>query len=151
LAERKTANFLIFSISVMKIKRYEAIEIPIPNGSTLTRFYAPDQPQLRSAKIQAIQIYTPTVISKTPLTGSTPATLADIKQATLTLYQGDLQIIFSLPLLAFNNIQDLTSPSVWELPEMNDIDISWTKSYISLATAAGTTNVAFSLGIYYYL
>ena len=135
----------------MKIKRFEAVEIPVPTSSTLTRFYFPDQPQLRNAKIQGIQVYTPTAITKTPLTGSTPATLADIKQATITLYQGDLQIIFSLPLLAFNNIQDLTSPSVWELPEMNDIDISWTKSFITLATAAGTTNVAFSFGIYYYL
>jgi len=135
----------------MKIKRFEAVEIPVPTSSTLTRFYFPDQPQLRNAKIQGIQVYTPTAITKTPLTGSTPATLADIKQATITLYQGDLQIIFSLPLIAFNNIQDLTSPSVWELPEMNDIDISWTKSFITLATAAGTTNVAFSFGIYYYL
>jgi hypothetical protein len=135
----------------MKIKRFESVEIPIPTSSTLTKFYFSDQPQLRMAKIQGIQVYTPTAISKTPLTGSTPATLADIKQATLTLYQGDLQIIYNLPLLAFNNIQDLTSPSVWEMPEMNDIDISWTKSYITLATAAGTTNVAFSFGIYYYL
>jgi hypothetical protein len=135
----------------MKIKRFEAVEVPVPSGSTLTRFYFPDLPQLRNAKIQGVQVYTPTAITKTPLTGSTPATLADIKQATLTLYQGDLQIIFNLPLIGLNNIQDLTSPSVWELPEMNDIDISWTKSFISLATAAGTTNVAFSFGIYYYL
>jgi hypothetical protein len=135
----------------MKIKRFESVEISIPTSSTLTKFYFSDQPQLRQAKIQGIQVYTPTAITKTPLTGSTPATLADIKQATLTLYQGDLQIIYNLPLIAFNNIQDLTSPSVWELPEMNDIDISWTKSYITLAAAAGTTNVAFSFGIYYYL
>lgn len=135
----------------MKIKRFESVEISIPTSSTLTKFYFSDQPQLRNAKIQGIQVYTPTAITKTPLTGSTPATLADIKQATLTLYQGDLQVFYNLPLIAFNNIQDLTSPSVWSLPEMNDIDISWTKSYVTLATAAGTTNVAFSFGIYYYL
>jgi len=135
----------------MKIKRFESVEIMIPTSSTLTKFYFSDQPQLRNAKIQGIQVYTPTAITKTPLTGSTPATLADIKQATLTLYQGDLQVFYNLPLIAFNNIQDLTSPSVWSLPEMNDIDISWTKSYVTLATAAGTTNVAFSFGIYYYL
>ena len=135
----------------MKIKRFEAVEIPVPSGSTLTRFYFPDLPQLRNAKIQQVQVYSPNAISKTPLTGSTPATLADIKQATLTLYQGDLQIIFNLPLVGFINIDDTSSPFVWELPEMNDIDISWTKSYVTLATAAGTTNVAFSFGIYYYL
>jgi hypothetical protein len=135
----------------MRIKRFQAVEINVPSGSTLTRFQFPDQPQLRNAKIQGIQVYTPTAITKTPLSGATPTTLADLKQSFLTLYQGDLQIIYQLPLLAFNNIQDLTSPSVWELPEMNDIDISWTKSYISTATALATTSVTYSFGIYYYL
>ena len=135
----------------MRIKRFQAVEINVPSGSTLTRFQFPDQPQLRNAKIQGIQVYTPTAITKTPLSGATPTTLADLKQSFLTLYQGDLQILYQLPILAFNNIQDLTSPSVWELPEMNDIDISWTKSYISTAAALATTNVTYSFGIYYYL
>ena len=135
----------------MRIKRFQAVEINVPSGSTLTRFQFPDQPQLRNAKIQGIQVYTPTAITKTPLSGATPTTLADLKQSFLTLYQGDLQILYQLPVLAFNNIQDLTSPSVWELPEMNDIDISWTKSYISTAAALATTNVTYSFGIYYYL
>ena len=135
----------------MRIKRFQVIEVPVPSGSTLTFFSIPDQPQLRNAKIQGIQVYTPTAITKTPLSGATPTTLADLKQSYLTLYQGDLQIIYRLPLLAFNNIQDLTSPSVWELPEMNDIDISWTKSYISTAAALATTGVTYSFGIYYYL
>jgi hypothetical protein len=74
-----------------------------------------------------------------------------MKQSYLTLYQGDLQIVLNLPILNFNGISDLTSPFVYTLPEMNDIDISWTKSYISTATALGTTNVAYSFGIFYYL
>jgi hypothetical protein len=135
----------------MRIKRFQAVEINVPSGSTLTRFQFPDQPQLRNAKIQGIQVYTPTAITKTPLSGATPTTLADLKQSFLTLYQGDLQILYQLPILAFNNIQDLTSPHVWELPEMNDIDISWTKSYISTAAALATTGVTYSFGIYYYL
>jgi hypothetical protein len=135
----------------MRIKRYQAVEINVPSGSTLTFFSFVDQPQLRNAKIQGIQVYTPTAITKTPLSGATPVTLADLKQSFLTLYQGDLQIIYRLPLLAFNNIQDLTSPHVWELPEMNDIDISWTKSSVTTAAALGTTGVTYSFGIYYYL
>ena len=135
----------------MRIKRFQAVEINVPSGSTLTRFQFPDQPQLRNAKIQGIQVYTPTAITKTPLSGATPTTLADLKQSFLTLYQGDLQILYQLPILAFNNIQDLTSQHVLELPEMNDIDISWTKSYISTAAALATTGVTYSFGIYYYL
>ena len=135
----------------MRIKRFQVIEVPVPASSTLTFFSIPDQPQLRNAKIQGIQVYTPTTITKTPLSGATPTTLADLKQSYLTLYQGDLQIIYRLPLLALNNISDLTSPFLFELPEMNDIDISWTKSSVTTAAALGTTNVTYSFGIYYYL
>lgn len=135
----------------MRIKRFQVIEVPVPSGSTLTFFSISDQPQLNNAKIQGIQVYTPTTITKTPLSGATPTTLADLKQSFLTLYQGDLQILYRLPLLALNNISDLLSPFIFELPEMNEFNISWTKSSITTATALGTTGVTYSLGIYYYL
>jgi hypothetical protein len=135
----------------MRIKRFEAVEINVPNGSTLTRYYFPDLPQLRQAKIEAIQVYVAGAISATPLTGSTPVTLADAKKSFLTLYQGDLQLIYNIPILGLNNIQEGTTPFVFELPSMNDIDISWTKSFVSLPTALATTNVAYSFGVYYYL
>jgi hypothetical protein len=136
----------------MRIKRFEAVEINVPNGSTLTRFYFPDLPQLRMAKIEAIQVYVAGAISATPLTGSTPVTVADAKKSFLTLYQGDLQLIYNIPLLGLNNIQEgTTTPFVFELPSMNDIDISWTKSFVSLPSALATTNVAYSFGVYYYL
>ena len=137
----------------MRIKRFEAVEINVPSGSTLTRFYFPDLPQLRNAKIEAIQTYIAGAISLTPLTGSTPVTAADAKKSFLTLYQGDLQLIYNIPILAFNNIQEGAAPTsfVFELPSMNDIDISWTKSFVSLPSALATTNVAYSFGVYYYL
>ena len=135
----------------MRIKRYEAVEINVPSGSTLTRFYFPDLPQLRNAKIEAVQVYIAGAISKTPLTGSTPVTLADAKQSFLTLYQGDLQLIYNIPVVGLIDINDGTSPFVFQLPSMNDIDISWTKSFVSLPTALATTNVAYSFGVYYYL
>jgi hypothetical protein len=135
----------------MRIKRFEAVEIPVPNGSTLTRFYFPDLPQLRNAKIEAVQVYVAGAISATPLTGSTPVTLADAKKSFLTLYQGDLQLIYNIPLVGLIDINDGAAPFVFQLPSMNDIDISWTKSFVSLPTALATTNVAYSFGVYYYL
>jgi len=136
----------------MRIKRFEAVEINVPSGSTLTRFYFPDLPQLRNAKIEALQVYVAGAISATPLTGSTPVTVADAKKSFLTLYQGDLQLIYNIPLLGLNNIQEgTTTPFVFELPSMNDIDISWTKSFVSLPSALSTTSVAYSFGVYYYL
>lgn len=136
---------------MINIKRFEAVEIPVPNGSTLTRFYFPDLPQLRDAKIQAIQIYAAGTLAASPLTGSALPVLADLKKSFLTLYQGDLQVIYNIPMVALNNIADSATPYVFELPSVNDISISWTKSYISLPTALATTNVAYSFGIYYYL
>lgn len=135
----------------MKLKLFQAIEIPVPNGSTLTRFFFQDQPQLRNAYIKGIQFYTPTVVTATPLTGSTPATLADMKKASITLYSGDLQVVFNMPILNLNEINDFASPFAFNLPEIQDITISWVKSYIQLTTAAATTNVAFSMGVYYTL
>ena len=136
---------------MLKIKRFEAVEIPVPNGSTLTRFYFPDLPQLRDAKIESIQIYAAGALALSPLTGSALPVLADLKKSFLTLYQGDLQVIYNIPLVALNNISDGSTPYVFELPGVNDISISWTKSYVSLPTALATTNVAYSFGIYYYL
>lgn len=135
----------------MKLKLFQSIEVGIPNGSTLTRFFFQDQPQLRNAYIKGIQFYTPTVLTATPLTGSTPATLADMKKATITLFSGDLQVVYNMPILNLNEINDLTSPFTFNLPEIQDLTISWVKSYIQLASAAATTNVAFSMGVYYEL
>ena len=126
------------------------MEIPVPSGSTLTRFYFPDLPNLRNAKITSIQVYTAGTITATPLTGSTPVTTADLKKSYLTLYSGDLQLVYNVPMLTFNNIANsAVDPYVFELPVVNGITISWVKSYVVLPTALATTGVAYSFGVYY--
>jgi len=137
----------------MTLERFEAVEIAVPSGSTLTRFPFPDLSNLRNAKITSIQIYTTDTISATPLTGSTPVTIADLKKSFLTLYEGDLQLIYNIPMLSFNNFaQNATTSAafVFELPNVDGITISWVKSYISLPTALATTGVAYSFGVYYH-
>lgn len=134
----------------MRLSLFQAIELPIASGTTLTRFFFPDQSQLRNAFIQGIQFYTPTVITATPLTGSTPTSLADMKKASLTLYSGDLQVVYSMPILNLNEISDGVSPYVWDLPMLNNITISWVKSYIQFSSAP-TGATAISLGAYYEL
>lgn len=135
----------------MRIKRFQGLEVPVGTGSTLTKFFFSDQPQLRNAHIQAIQFYN---INATPfsiLSGLPSVTDADASKSYLTLYQGDLQLIYQLPIVALSNIVKGSGAYVFELPEMNDQDISWTKSYISLPTALATTGVAYSFGVYYYM
>jgi len=135
---------------MLRIERFEAVEIAVPSGSTLTRFYFPDLPNLRNAKITGIQIYTAGTITATPLTGSTPVTTADLKKSFLTLYEGDLQLVYNVPMLTMNNmVNSAADPYTFELPAINGLTISWTKSYVSLPTALATTGVAYSFGIYY--
>ena len=135
---------------MVRVSRFEAVEIPVPSGSTLTRFYFPDLPNLRNSKITSIQVYTAGTITATPLTGSTPVTTADLKKSYLTLYSGDLQLVYNIPMLTFNNIvNSAADPYVFELPVVNGITISWVKSYVVLPTALATTGVAYSFGVYY--
>ena len=136
---------------MLRIERFEAVEIAVPSGSTLTRFYFPDLPNLRNAKITGIQIYTAGTITATPLTGSTPVTTADLKKSFLTLYEGDLQLVYNVPMLTLNNmVNSAADPYTFELPTINGITISWVKSYVSLPTALSTTSVAYSFGVYYH-
>lgn len=135
----------------MKVARFEAIEVSVPNGSTLTRYPFPDLPNLRNAKIDRIVFYTAGTISATPLTGSTPVTTADMKKSFVTLYEGDLQLLYSVPVLEFNNIvNSATDPYQNDPLDIDGITISWTKSYISLPSALTTTNVAYSIGVFYH-
>ena len=134
-----------------RIERFEAVEINVPTGSTLTRFYFPDLPNLRNAKITGIQVYTAGTITATPLTGSTPVTTADLKKSTLTLYEGDLQLVYNIPMLNFNNmVNSAADPYTFELPAINGMTLSWVKSYVNVPTALATTNVAYSFGVYYH-
>jgi hypothetical protein len=136
---------------MLRIERFKAVEIAVPSGSTLTRFYFPDLPNLRNAKITGIQIYTAGTITATPLTGSTPVTTADLKKSFLTLYEGDLQLVYNVPMLTLNNmVNSAADPYTFELPTINGITISWVKSYVSLPTALSTTSVAYSFGVYYH-
>ena len=134
-----------------RIERFEAVEIAVPSGSTLTRFYFPDLPNLRNARITNIAIYTAGTITATPLTGSTPVTTADLKKSFLTLYEGDLQLVYNIPMLSFNSIVNgAADPYQFELPSINGLTVSWVKSYVSLPTALATTGVAYSFGVFYH-
>ena len=135
---------------MIRIERFEAVEISVPSGSTLTRFYFNDLPNLRNAKITSIQVFTAGTITATPLTGSTPVTTADLKKSFLTLYAGDLQLVYNVPMISLNNIvNSATDPYTFELPTINGMTVSWVKSYVSLPTALATTGVAYSFGVYY--
>ena len=135
------------------IKRYESIEIIIPDGATNTRFYFPDLPNLRNALIDKFVLYPQIAINPSVLTGGIPATPSNILQSSLTLYNGDQQFIYNNPLSSLLNIVvNITGESqYYNIPlEFNGQIVSWTKSYITSPYPQDTTNVIFSFGVFYH-
>lgn len=144
-----------------RIQRYQAIEIPIPNGTTSTQFNIPDQPQLTGSDgnpvvIDAIEAYNDENIPYSPVSGSLLVTVADFKNCNLNLYQGDLIILNNLPLQILNNVgtgqgNAFDGAVVNKALLRNLINISWTKSFINFKNTAGpiTGDKVFVLGVYY--
>jgi hypothetical protein len=134
----------------MLVNRFEAVEIIIPSGSTATRFYFPNLPNLTNALVDRIVLFPSNAASNSILTGGAPAGNDAITQSTITLYQGDLQLYYQLPLNALlNNANDI-SP-YYNIPlDLDSIEISWTKSFISSPFSQDTTGVVYSFGVFYH-
>ena len=137
-------------------RRFQAIEVNVPSGSTLTVFKFDDQPQLtgkdgKPVIINAIELYSPSSITKSPVTGSDLMTVADIKKSFLTLYQGDLQTIYNLPLVNLMrvDVNDNTQPFIWQPFIVNLENVSWTKCQITLPSAPASTGRVYAFGIHY--
>jgi hypothetical protein len=141
----------------MLVNRFEPIEIVIPNNTTLTKFYFGNFPNLTNAQVDRICLYNPVASNVSVLTGGQPPTYTDILQTSITLYQGDLQLYYNLPLSTLVNTTDFNDGGIVSLgnfyPVPIDIDgmeISWTKSYISTPISMDLTNVVFSFGVFYH-
>jgi|LakMenE01Jun11ns_1017448.scaffolds.fasta_scaffold9189274_2 hypothetical protein len=142
---------------MFKASRFEAVEISVPSGSTLTRFYFQDLPNLTGragfpVQIQSIVFYNRDIITKSALTGSNLVTTADMQRSFLTIYQGDLQVLYNIPVVTLNAMQTGTSsaPFTTNLPLLNGLEnVSWTKSFVSLPSALTTTDVVYCIGVYY--
>ena len=143
---------------MFKTQRFQIVEIPVPSGSTSTKFNFPDLPQLTGrngypVKIQSLVFYNSDVMPISPLSGSNVVDSADVVKSFLTLYQGDLQTIYNLPCVQMQMLQQTGATGLVFQFQQNLfgdlINISWTKSYISLPTALATTNVNYVIGVHY--
>lgn len=142
---------------MFKTQRFQIVEIQVPSGSTTTKFNFPDLPQLTGrngypVKIQSLVFYDNNTITQSPLSGSDVINKDDLQKSYLTLYQGDLQTIYNIPCVQLNMMQNSSSSPVFQTYQSifdNLINISWTKSYISLPTALGATNVVYVIGVHY--
>ena len=139
-------------MATTRVIRYEVLEIIVPTGSTSLLFNFPDQPQLRDARIVGMEVYTPSAVTATPISGGTPVALADLQKTSISLYVGNLQQIDRMPVLMLNRTQDsVPSPFQRDMQLFQDLVVSWTKSFVTLASAIGTANRVYCFGVYFWL
>jgi hypothetical protein len=137
----------------------------VSGGQTGTQFNFPDLPYLRpnSANIVAIEYYTVNTLTNGTVSNTASASIAIAKTASLTIYGGiknpvtglpvksGNEIIQRVPVLRLNNIQNAsTDPFSRNIFLLNDLQVDWTKCFISLSAApANTTNICFCFGVYF--
>lgn len=135
----------------MRYNNYEFAEVPIPSGSTASRFYFPDLPQLREVALINIETFYAADLSTTP-TGATPIAEADLIKSYLVLFANERESIFRIPLITLRRIQiqgGVANGMISMLPNFNGQKVVWAKSYIQMAASPTTTNRNFCFGIYY--
>lgn len=137
------------------IGRFEMVELLIP-VSTANRFNFADIPQLRSdvtkdIVVRAIEAFTADDIP-TSFNGNPLVTLANFKLSSLTLYVDGEESTFRLPLVKLHNIFNAAAqePAQFEINQFDNLQVDWTKSYISTPTAYGNVSpFSIMLGVTY--
>lgn len=128
------------------IKRAEYLELPIPTGNTKQQIYFPDLPNLRTAKIFGIEIYSADTAPITQ-TGATNQALADLENTMVSLYfdGGDFIQVPAISLYRNNSTTFYGS-----IPMLAGQTIVWAKSYVWMSgTLANYANKSFLFSVYY--
>lgn len=141
-----------------KVINYEYIELIVPQLATATRYYFPDQPQLRFVSLMALESYpemTTLGTTLSPLSGSKVIGVNDSLNAYLVLYYNDKESVNRLPYSQLNrtfNNGFSSQASVFQSYPFAGQQIIWAKSYIQFSTApTGNAAAQFSipLGVYW--
>lgn len=131
---------------------YINIQIIVSQAVSGGRYYFPDIPQLRDAKIQAVSFYGAglTPISK-DYNNVTVMNNADALRSFVTLYSGNKEAIQNLPILKLVNVTTDTG-NVDGLFTVDNLKVDFSKSYVNFASGyTPTTPLNFSImfGVYY--
>ena len=137
-----------------KVQNYEFLEIVIPASSTGTRFYAPDQPQLRFTSLLNLVCYTTDTISNSVLSGNPLLSIANLQKTFLVLYYNDKESVNRIPVLELNRVVSnaATAAYSFDITPFAGQQIIWAKSYIQTPTAYGSisaSNFSVCFGVYY--
>ena len=137
-----------------KVQNYEFLEIVIPASSSGTRFYAPDQPQLRFTSLLNLVCYTTDTISNSILSGNPLLSIANLQKTFLVLYYNDKESVSRIPVLELNRVVSnaATAAFSFDITPFAGQQIIWAKSYIQTPTAYGSisaSNFSVCFGVYY--
>lgn len=137
-----------------KVQRYELIECPIQQSSTGTKFFLPDQPQLRFVSLLNLVVYTTDTITNSPLSGNPLLSIANMKTTFLVLYYNDTEAVNRIPVLELNRVvtNSATGAFSFDITPFSGQQIIWSKSYITTPTAYSSisgSNFSVCFGVYY--
>lgn len=137
-----------------KVQNYEIIEVPISQSSTGTKFFVPDQPQLRFVSLLNLVCYTTDTISVSPLSGNPLLSIANLQKTFLVLYYNDKESVKYIPVLELNRVVSnaATAAFSFDITPFAGQQIIWAKSYIQTPTAYSSisaSNFSVCFGVYY--
>jgi len=152
---------------MQKIIRHELVEIPIPAGSTLTRFLIPDLPNLRNVHIFGLQVYfgntldaagttQAAFIPKGIQTQNNLVTWNVVQTAFMTLVNyGGKEFLKQAPAPIFTTNNQLILTQTNELNFKNFVGqkVNYPKSYIEFTAPPAIVGVptTFMFSVYYSL
>ena len=138
-----------------KVQNYDLVELVVNQSSSATKFFFPDQPNLRFVSLLNLVCYTPNVVTTSVLSGNALLSVANLQKTYLTLYYNDKEAVSKIPILELNRIASNSSsadPYAFAITPFAGQKIIWSKSYIQTPTAySGISSANFSvlLGVYY--
>lgn len=137
-----------------KIQRYEFIECVIPANSTQTRFYFPDQPNLRFTNLLNLVAYNNNQVGFSILSNTEVIGDADASNIFLVLYFDDKEAVNRIPLCELTSSTNFLGAKNTAIPALKNMfagqQVTWAKSYIILPTALSpANNVSVPFGVYY--
>lgn len=133
---------------MQRILKFDVIEVTCAAGVRLANF--PDQPQLRNARVLAVDYLALGAISVSPLTGGVVLPLVDANRCFVELWQGNNKVINRMPLSLITRTESnaTSAPFVREQALFNGQIVSWTKSQLVFQDAVSIASIA-SFGVTY--
>lgn len=122
----------------------------MPSGNTNQVLYFPDLPNLRTAKVWGIEIYTNSTFP-TAESGNSVTSLANVKLSITNLYF-DQGYFIKVPSISL--YRNDSAGYYYKIPALAGQTITWPKCYVQMTTSAGATAVAgqsFIFSVYYSL